>query len=123
MVWKLADAASSLATVSYTHLFLNKGQVTRLRVVVQALNVERKSRIGRIGRKKTENLIAQRCALAFVFQHIAHARIPGLRARVVVVQVRKNLRIFPLRLDPVLDLCLLYTSQPASGKRGRNRIP
>jgi hypothetical protein len=94
--------------------FAHKLDVCILVFVLKALEVQRNPRIqplvllrvaARVPecRQELHDLYAQHLALARVPQHRPSRRVPRLRIRVVVVQVRKHLRIFPRQQDRALD--------------------
>ena len=98
------DIKPQIARVHAGIQFLNEGQVSRFCVVVEAFDVQRKAGIVRKCSEEPENLLAQRRALVLVPENVAYTRVPGLGARIVVVQVGKDFGIFPGCLDDPLDL-------------------
>ena len=99
------DIKAQIARVQSAVELLDKGQVRRIasRRRGSRSRVKDRDRPGSAVKKRM-SLLAQLRALVGILEHVAHCRIPDLRARVVVVQVGKDFSVFLGRLDDVLDL-------------------
>src|ERR1039458_3551250 len=88
------DPETEVAGVQFGIKLLDEAHISRGSDVGKAFKVERETAIGGICGEEAKNLAAQRGAFGWVFQNVAKARVPALVVRVVVVQVRKDFRVF-----------------------------
>ena len=101
------DVEAQAARMQVPVELMDEGQIGGRGFVGKALKIERKAAISRVRGEKADDLLAQRGALAGILEHRAEAGIPGLRGGVEVVEVGKDFRVFPGRLDDVLDLVVV----------------
>ncbi len=86
---------------------MDKGQVPLGGMVRQALKVQRDAAISRKCGQEANDLPAQRIAPGVIVEQVANTGIPVLGLGVVVIQVRKDFRVFLGLLNHPLDLVQL----------------
>ena len=78
--------------------------IGRIRIVRQALKVERQPAVERISAQEAHDLVLQRSALVVILKHRTNAIVPGLRVRVEVVEVGKDFRSHGWRQNDAFHL-------------------